>query len=89
MDLSNLLDRQRRAHLANPPEYRQRVDDLSRLRAEFKRALPSLADAVAADFGRRSKHETLLADGMTVLHDIDHALAKTRHWMKPRGVPVD
>ena len=87
--LSALLETQRAAHLANPPDYRQRIDDLSRLRAAFKSSLDDLATAVAADFGRRSRHETLVADGMTVLHDIDHALGKLRHWMKPKRVPVD
>src|SRR5687767_1651747 len=86
--LDTLLARQRAAHAANPPGYMQRVEDLKRLRAAFKAKLPELAQAVAADFGRRSRHETLVADGMTVLHDIDYALANLRHWMKPKPARV-
>ncbi|HET9482432.1 MAG TPA: aldehyde dehydrogenase family protein, partial [Xanthomonadales bacterium] len=87
-DLAGLLARQRAAHAANPPDYAQRIDDLKRLRAAFKAALPSLVEAVAADFGRRSRHESLIADGMTVLHDIDYALSNLRHWMKPQPARV-
>ena len=47
-----------------------------------------MADAVAADFGHRSKDESRIADGMTVLNDIDHLLRHLRGWMKPRRVGV-
>ncbi len=87
-DLAGLLARQRASHAANPPDYAQRIDDLKRLRAAFKARLPALVDAVSADFGRRSRHETLVADGMTVLHDLDYAIAKLRHWMKPQAARV-
>ena len=87
-DLDALLARMRAAHLAHAPGYAERIDDLERTRAAFKRRLPGLVAAVTADFGRRSRHETLVADGMTVLHDIDYALAKLRHWMKPQPARV-
>ena len=87
-DLAGLLARQRAAHMASPPDYAQRVDDLKRLRATFKACLPELARAANADFGQRSRHETLVADGMTVLHDLDYALANLRHWMKPQPARV-
>ena len=88
-DLDALLKRLRAAHMANVPSYAQRMDDLKRLRAAFKSRLPRFAEAVAADFGRRSRHETLLSDGMTVLTEIDHLRGELRHWMKPKGQPAD
>lgn len=65
------------------------MDDLARLRAAFKARLEDFARAVDADFGRRPRAETLLADGMPVLHEIDHARRHLRRWMRPRRVPAD
>ena len=48
-----------------------------------------LVAAMNADFGRRSRHETLLSDVMTVLHDIDHAVSHLKRWMKPTRVMPD
>ena len=47
-----------------------------------------MADTIAADFGHRSRHESLIADGMTVLNEIDHLASHLRRWMKPRRVGV-
>jgi len=87
--LQETLARLRAAHQRETPGYAQRIDDLKRLRAAFKARLESFASAVSADFGRRSRHETLLSDGMTTLHEIDHAVSRLRKWMRPRRVSVD
>ena len=78
----------RNAWQARKPDYRQRRDDLQRLRAALKRRLEEMAQTVAEDFGHRSRHETLIADGMTVLNEIDHLRKHLRGWMKPRRVGV-
>ncbi len=88
-DLAALLARQRAAWRAAPPDYAQRMDDLARLRAAFKRRLDDIVAAMGADFGRRSRHESLLTDGMTVLHEIDQVRRHLRRWMRPRRVPAD
>lgn len=87
-DLAPTLDRLRQAWQACKPDYAQRRDDLQRLRDALKRRLPEMADTVAADFGHRSRHESLIADGMTVLNEIDHLASHLRRWMKPRRVGV-
>ena len=87
-DLAPTLQRLRQAWQARKPDYAQRRDDLQRLRAALKRRLPEMADTVAADFGHRSRHETLIADGMTVLNEIDHLASHLRRWMKPKRVGV-
>jgi coniferyl-aldehyde dehydrogenase len=87
--LTAILERQRQAHRRRVPDYEQRRDDLKRLRAAIKRHEGDIVAAVAADFGRRSRHETLLADVMTVLHDIDHALSHLKRWMKRKRVWSD
>jgi len=68
------------------PPLAQRRADLRRLRAALKLRLGEMADAIAADFGHRSRHESLLADGMTVLGEIDHLLRHLRRWSRPRRV---
>lgn len=86
--LHALFERQRAAWLARRPDHAQRMDDLARLREGFKRRLDELVRAMDADFGRRSRHESLLTDGMTVLHEIDLVRSRLRRWMRPqrRGV---
>ena len=88
-DLHATLTRLRDAWQARVPDYTQRVDDLARLRDAFKRRLDDLIGAMAADFGRRSRHESLLSDGMTVLHEIDQVRSNLRRWMRPKGRAVD
>ncbi|EKU23542.1 coniferyl aldehyde dehydrogenase [Xanthomonas graminis] len=85
-DLPATLQRLRTAWQSAKPDQAQRRDDLLRLRAALKRRLPEMADAIAADFGHRSRHESLLADGMTVLGEIDHLLRHLKRWMRPQRV---
>ena len=86
--LAPTLQGLRSAWQARKPDQAQRRRDLQRLRDALKRRLDEMADAVAADFGHRSKDESRIADGMTVLNDIDHLLRHLRGWMKPRRVGV-
>jgi len=87
-DLAPTLQRLRDAWLRQRPDYRQRRDDLLRLRKAFHARLDEMAAVVSADFGQRAPYETLIADGMVVLTEIDHMLAHLRRWMRPqrRGV---
>jgi len=59
-DLNGRLARLRAAHRRQTPDYVQRVGDLKRLRAGFKTRLEDFVAAMSADFGRRSRHESLL-----------------------------
>ncbi|MBP6798137.1 MAG: aldehyde dehydrogenase family protein, partial [Luteimonas sp.] len=86
--LPQVLARLRAAWQAGKPGLAQRRDDLQRLRDALKRRLPEMAAAISADFGHRSRHESLVADGMTVLNEIDHLRRHVRGWMKPRRVGV-
>ena len=87
-ELRPTLDRLRAAWQANKPDAAQRRDDLQRLRDALKRRLDDMAAAISADFGQRAKAETLIADGMTVLTEIDHLRKHLRGWMKPKRVGV-
>ena len=85
-ELQTTLDRLREAWHANKPGRAQRLDDLARLRAAFKPRLQEMTAAISADFGHRSVHESLLADGMTVLSEIDRLRRELPGWMRPRRV---
>ena len=87
-ELHPTLARLRSAWQGKRPDYQQRQADLQRLRDVLKRRLQEMADTVAADFGHRSRHETLIADGMIVLNEIDHLRSHLRKWMKPARVGV-
>ena len=87
-DLPAILHTLRTAWQANRPSLEQRRSDLQRLRAVLKARLPQMAEAIAADFGHRSTHESLIADGMTVLNEIDYLLGHLRGWTRPRRVGV-
>jgi coniferyl-aldehyde dehydrogenase len=87
-ELAPTLDRLRTAWRARKPDYAQRMDDLARLKAAFKARMSEMEAAVRADFGHRSEHETLIADGMTVLVEIDHLRKHLRRWMRPQRASV-
>lgn len=87
-ELPSTLNRLRVAWQARRPDLAQRQADLQRLRDALKRRLDEMARTIAADFGHRSLHESRIADGMTVLNEIDHLLKHLRRWMQPRRVGV-
>lgn len=88
-ELRPTLDRLRAAQRANPPDYAQRMADLARLRQAFKARLDEMVAALSADFGHRSRHESLASDAMTVLAEIDAMRKHLREWMRPQPRPVD
>lgn len=87
-ELHPTLTRLRAAWQGKRPDYEQRRADLQRLRDALKRRLEEMAETIASDFGHRSRHESLIADGMTVLNEIDHLRSHLRKWMKPKRVGV-
>ncbi len=84
IDLSALLERQRKAWSANPPDRAQRMADLAALREAVVRRMPALVAAMQADFGHRSRHESLISDGVIVLQEIDHVRKHLKRWMRPK-----
>ncbi len=83
-ELRPTLQRLRVAQAAATPSYAQRRADLDRLRAAFQSRIEEMAATVSADFGNRSRHESLIADGMTVLGEIDQLRHNLKRWMRPR-----
>jgi coniferyl-aldehyde dehydrogenase len=88
--LETALAAQRNAYLADPvPSLAQRRQDLRTLRRFVTEQRQALCDAISADYGHRSQHETLLAEIVPVIGGIDHALAHLRRWTRPQRRPID
>jgi coniferyl-aldehyde dehydrogenase len=90
-ELDALLAAQKQAQLAHTSTCEERIADLDRLRTAFKARLGEFVQAIAADFGRRSWHESTASDGMPVLREIDHVRRHLRRWMRasPRSVDIN
>lgn len=88
-ELQPVLQRLRRAWLAQRPSYTQRMDDLSRLGDAIKARREQIVDAINADFGRRSAVETLMADVMVTLEELKHVRKHLKKWMRPKSAPVN
>ncbi|MEQ1659926.1 MAG: aldehyde dehydrogenase family protein, partial [Hylemonella sp.] len=88
--LEAALKRQRAAYLANPePDYESRCSDLRKLERFVREHQDAICDAISADYGNRSRHETLLTEIMPVLKGIHHTLKRLKRWMKPQRRGID
>jgi coniferyl-aldehyde dehydrogenase len=88
--LSAALALQRQAYFAQPvPTLAERKVDLNSLARFVRENKQALADAVSADYGHRSPHETLLTEIGPLLAGIRHTLAHLRRWMQPQRRDVD
>ena len=88
--LTQTLHKQQAAFAAQPyPSYAERRHDLLQLKAFLKDHTEAIVSAISADYGHRSRHETLFGDVAPVLQAIDHALKHLKTWMKPQRRSVD
>jgi len=88
--LSSALTLQRRAYFAHPvPTLAERLADLRTLQRFARENKDALCDAVSADYGHRSRHETLLAEIVPAVDGIDHTARHLRGWMKTQRRAVD
>jgi coniferyl-aldehyde dehydrogenase len=88
--LALLLARQREAQRQHPvPGEAERRADLLQLRACLLDHREAICDAISADYGYRSPHETRLTEIFPVLQDIEHALTHLRRWMRPRRAEIN
>ena len=88
--LADTLALQRAAYLEQPvPSLAERRADLRTLQRFVREQQDALCDAISADYGHRSKHETLLVEIAPVVTDAEHTLAALRAWMKPQRRAID
>jgi coniferyl-aldehyde dehydrogenase len=71
------------------PTLAERQADLKQLARFVQENRQALIDAVSADYGHRSSHETLLTEISPLLAGIRHTLRHLRAWMKPQRRHVD
>ena len=89
-ELSATLDLQRAAYFAHPvPSFGERRADLLKLQAFVRDNKEGMVEAVNADYGNRSRHETLFTEIFTVIDGVDHVLKHLKKWMKPQRRGVD
>lgn len=83
--LNTLLERQRAAFLQyGPPTHDQRMADLGKLKKAVLTRRDDLAASVAADFGRRSPHETMIMEIVPIVQGIDYMRRHLKKWMRPQ-----
>jgi coniferyl-aldehyde dehydrogenase len=88
--LTGTLEAQRAAYAKDPvPAYRERLDDLRRLRRFILENREALIGAVNRDYGNRSRHETQFGELVPVLDGLKQALHRLRDWMRPQRRAVD
>ena len=88
--LAHVLDHQRQAYFKHPvPTLAERKADLRVLQRLVRENKDALCDAISADYGHRSRHETLLAEIFPALDGIDHVIRHLRRWTRPQRRGVD
>lgn len=82
--LAGTLARQRAAFLRDgPPTPAARRADLKKLRAAVLARRTEIEHAIDADFGHRSRHETAMAEIMTLVQGIAYLSRNLRRFMAP------
>ncbi len=85
-----VLADQRKAYLAHPiPTLAERQADLRQLTRFVRENQEAIVEAISADYGHRSRHETLLTELGPFLGGLRHALRNLKSWMKPQRRHVD
>jgi coniferyl-aldehyde dehydrogenase len=89
-ELTKCLQRQRSAYHDNPnPNLEQRRKDLLALKSMLNDNRDAIVDAISADYGNRSHHETLLAEIIMVLDGFNFASRHLKKWMKVQRRKID
>lgn len=88
--LQSTLELQRQAYLKNPvPDYESRKQDLLQLKALVSDNVDAIVDAISADYGNRSRHESLFAEIISVTDGINDNIKHLKKWMKVQKRHVD
>jgi coniferyl-aldehyde dehydrogenase len=89
--MEDTLARQRAAFLRDgPPSLGQRKADLLKLKAAILARQGEIEQALRADFGHRSPHETAIMEVLPLVQGINYQCRQLRRWMRPekRHVPI-
>jgi coniferyl-aldehyde dehydrogenase len=84
-DLRAILDRQRQAFIAEgPPSVEVRRHRIDRLLALALDNIDAFVDAMAADFGTRSRAATVFMEVVGIVSLIEHTRSHVADWMRPK-----
>src|SRR6266498_2139950 len=87
LDLKAVFGLQQQAFAAQSfPAEATRLDRLDRLKRIVEEHEHQIAEAISADFGNRSHHETAIGEVIIVLGALAHTRKRLRRWMKKRRV---
>ncbi|MFT4926803.1 MAG: coniferyl-aldehyde dehydrogenase [Phenylobacterium sp.] len=82
--MKKIFEQQKTAFTQNPyPAIEQRKQQLRQLKAILLDNQQAICDAISKDFGYRNHNETLFAELMTCVGEINFTLGELRRWMKP------
>ncbi|MGD0855223.1 MAG: coniferyl aldehyde dehydrogenase [Dehalococcoidia bacterium] len=83
--LLKVLERQRSCFIKEgPPSYKERMAQLDKLMALTRKNIDVIIDAVVADYGSRSRHETMLTELFLVATGTQYIQTHLKGWMKPQ-----
>jgi coniferyl-aldehyde dehydrogenase len=83
-ELSAMLDRQRRAFLADgPPSAAVRRNRIDRLMALLLDNTDAFIEAMAADYGTRSEAASLFTEVVGIISVVEHTRSHVAQWMRP------
>jgi coniferyl-aldehyde dehydrogenase len=86
-DLRATLDRQRQAFVAaGPPTVAERRNRIDRLLALVLDNTDAFVDAMAADFGTRSRAASLFTEIVGIIPVIEHTRAHVAEWVRPQRI---
>jgi len=87
--LARLFALQKQAYANQPfPSYEERTANLNKLIRLTEENETKFVDAISADFGNRSRFETIIAEIVVTVSGAKLAKSQLKHWMRPRGVPT-
>lgn len=82
--MRELLDRQRKAFLnEGAVSAETRIDRIDRAITLVYDNQSAIVEAMSADFGNRSRHQSLMTDVYASLESLKHVKKHVRQWMKP------
>jgi len=88
--LGGALQLQRAAYLAHPvPSSDERRADLQQLERLLQENRQAIVEAISADFGHRSAHETMLLEATPSLAGIRQCKDHVQRWMRPQSRHID
>ena len=89
-DLIEVLQMQRNAYLSAPTTtYEARIANLRTLKRMLAENREELTQAICADYGNRSWHESTFAEFISAMGAIDYMVKRLKKWMKPQKRHVD